>query len=62
MLFISFFLGLFMIIGAIVFATNDDLKAVAALTNSKLNAGFALCIVSGVLALPAGVVMFLVKE
>lgn len=54
--------GLFMIIGAIVFATNGDLKAVAALANMKLNAGFALCIVSGVLALPAGVVMFLVKE
>ena len=50
-----------MIIGAVVFVTNSDIKDMYN-AGLKIHAGFALCVVAGVLAIPAGIVMFLIKE
>lgn len=50
-----------MMAGTVVFATDSDVKLLRAAYDMKLHAGFALCIVAGVIALPAGFVMILNK-
>lgn len=42
-----------MILGTIIYATSAGLQA------SSLNAGFALCIIAGVIGIAAGIVTFL---
>ncbi|XP_045207417.2 uncharacterized protein LOC123559557 [Mercenaria mercenaria] len=49
----AIFAGILMIIGTIIFATMDGIES------SNLHAGFALCIIAGVIGIAAGVVMFL---
>ncbi|XP_045208523.1 uncharacterized protein LOC123560394 [Mercenaria mercenaria] len=56
----AIFGGVLMIIGTIIFATDSSLKLLG--TGMHLHAGFGLCIVAGILALPAGIVMFLNKD
>lgn len=53
--------GVLMIVGTIVFATDSTLKFMRTSAGMKLHAGFALCIVAGIFAFPAGVVMLLNK-
>ncbi|XP_053408555.1 uncharacterized protein LOC128559847 [Mercenaria mercenaria] len=47
------FAGILMIIGTIIYATRDGTDS------STLHAGFALCIIAGVIGIVAGVVIFL---
>ncbi|XP_045177032.1 uncharacterized protein LOC123537396 [Mercenaria mercenaria] len=49
----AIFAGILMIIGTNIFATIDRTES------SNLHAGFALCIVAGVIGIAAGVLMFL---
>ena len=48
-----------MIIGCIVFAVDDDLKLVRNVMD--LHAGFALCIIGGILAIIAAVLGFMIR-
>lgn len=49
----AFVAGILMIIGTIIFATRDYVNS------SDLHAGFALCIIAGIIGIVAGVVIFL---
>ncbi|XP_060566342.1 uncharacterized protein LOC132725260 isoform X3 [Ruditapes philippinarum] len=48
--------GIFMIIGTIIYATRDGLDS------SNLHAGFALCIIAGIIGIVAGVVVFMASK
>lgn len=67
MFFFSFCTGILLLVGATVFATSSEIEKLITVPllglsiPFKLHAGFALCIVSGVLGLVAGV-MFLADK
>jgi hypothetical protein len=45
-----------MIIGTIIYATQDGFES------SNLHAGFALCIIAGIIGIVAGVVVFMASK